>query len=235
MSTDASPFFVESEKICFGPSLLNEIAPFVKRKKSTTRVFVEKCLCENMTDFESVMFFDRELIYRTQEEEDAIGFVNVSEVAKSSPEGKLPQWEASYASHAKEPKNQDAYSEVLSTMTVNKTPNNKFTYKPSHRITNLTLKHLYGTGQMNQLIKTTDEEASTPLEQKALFTEKLENILDISSYQVKDFCHPIIQRNGALAQDVYHEKHPFTKLCRNQKRMADQTPHSQEKRQCMSY
>ena len=234
-NTNVPSIIGESQQIYITPSLLNKIAPFVKSKKSTTQMFVEKCLCENMTDFQSVMVFDRELIYRTQKEEDAISFVNVSEVADSLPSGKLPEWETSNVGDVKQKANKDVYDEVLSSITVMKKPNKMFTFKPGHRKTHLALKNLYAKNKINDLIKQTDQEATTRSGRKDMFTEELTKLISNTRYDLKDLCYPLIQKKEKLACDVYHEKHPFLRMCVSQKkRPAEDCTEPQGKRLCIS-
>ena len=235
VNTNASPLIGESEQIYITPSLLNKIDPFVKSKKSTTQTFVEKCLCENLTDFQSVMVFDRELIYKTQREEDAISFVNVSEVAQSLPCGKLPEWETSYVAHVTDTSNEDVYDEVLSTITVMKTPNKMFTFKPGHRKTHLALKNIYATNKLNKLIKQIDQEATNRSEKKDIFTDKLNTLISqTTNRDLKNLFYPLLLKKDRLASDVYHEKHPFLRMCVSQKKRPAEDSDGQRKRLCIS-
>ena len=235
INTNVPNVLGESEYIYLTASLLNKIAPFVTNKKSTTQMFVEKCLCENMTDFQSVMVFDRELIYRTQREEDAISFVNVSEVAESLPGGKLPEWETSCVAEVKYNANKDVYDEVLSSITVMKKENKMFTFKPGHRNTQLALKFLYSRNMINKLIKHTDKEAASRSERKYMFTEKLTNLISYTiQHDLKDICYPLLQKNEKLACDVYHGKHPFLRMCISpNKRSAEGCTEPKGKRPCI--
>ena len=235
VNTNASPFIGESQQIYITPSLLNKLDPFVTSKKSTTQIFVERCLCENLTDLKSVMLFDRELIYKTQAEEDAISFVNVSEVAQSLPGGKLPEWETSYAAQVKDTSNEDVYDEVLSAITVMKTPNKRFTFKPGHRKTHLALKTLYATNKMNKLMKHIDQEATTRSEKKDIFTDELTQIISRTiNIDLTNFCHPLVRKDVGLASDVYHGKHPFLGMCESPNKRPAEGSDGQRKRLCIS-
>ena len=236
-NTNAAALMKETQRIFFNPSLLNKIPSFVKRKKSITQTFVESCLCENMTSLQSVLYFDRELIYETQNEDDAIGFVNVSEVAQSLPEGKLPEWSSSGVNESKDSSNEDVYSEVLSSLTIKKTKNKKLTFQPDHMNTHLALKRLYATNKINELITMTDEIAATRREKKCIFIEKLNQLLSSTiETHLKNLYHPIVKKEDELATDVYNGSHPIIQMCINpQKRLADDCDQVQAKRPCISH
>lgn len=206
-------------------------------KKSTTRMFVEKCLCQNMTDMKSVMYFDRDLVYQTQQEEDAIHFVIVDSVKEGLPEGKLPEWETSYVSHKTYTENEDVYSEILSRMTEEETSTNKYTFKHGHRQRNLALKHLYATNKMNQLIKETDEEGKSTTDKKTIFNEKIEKHLSYTEENdLRHLLYPILKKDTRFACDVYYEGHPFLNLCyQSTKRQAESFEEPQAKRVCISH
>ena len=235
INTNAPPLIGSNQQIYLTPSLLNKIAPFVTSKKSTTQMFVEKCLCENLTDFQSVMFFDRQVIYKTQKEQDAISFVNVSQVAKSLPCGKLPEWETSYVAHVTDTANEDVYDEVLSSITVMKTPNKMFTFKPGHRKTHLALKHIYATNKLNELIKQTDKEATNRSEREDIFTNKLTRLIShTTNFDLKNQFYPLLHKKERLASDVYHEKHPFLQMCVSHNKRPAEDSERQRKRLCIS-
>ena len=204
-------------------------------KKSITQRFVEKCLCENMTSLDSVLYFDRELIYQTQDERDALGFVSVSQVAQSLPEGKLPVWESSHSSESKNNSETDVYSEVLSSLTVKETENKKLTFQAGHRETVLALKRLYATNQINQLIKNTEEIAHSTNQKEVIFREKLIQLLTSTiDKHLNNLYHPLIQNEQHIASDVYHESHPLIKMCISPKRLAEDCDEPERKRLCIS-
>ena len=233
---------VDPSDIITASTLLLPLAPkenpknvtTMRNTKSTARLFVENCLCENMTDFQSVMYFDRELTYNHQKEEDPINFVNVSEVAQNGPSGKLPEWETECVSYWRV--NQDVYSEVLSSITVKRTKTNGFTFKPGHRDTHLALKWLYSSNMMNQLIHQTNEEATTRSERNVIFTENLsKQVSHTIEKELIGMYHPLIQSDQRLACDVYDESHPFTRLGTSpMKRQAEDCDAVQGKRFCIS-
>jgi len=187
-----------------------------------------------MTDFKSVMYFDRELIYRTQNEEDAIGFVNVAEVEESLLGGQLPEWETVGVAEKKDKSGDDVYSELLSTFTKKETHNKKLTFQPGHRNTHLALKRLYATNKINELIKETEKTAATLDERKLIFTEKLKQLVsNVVNIYLPNLYHPLIEKKQQLASDVYHESHPFIKMCvHTQKRKADSFQEPEGKRIC---
>lgn len=236
INTNAVTVLSDDQQMYMTPSLLNKLAPFVTTKKSITQKFVEKCLCENMTDFQSVMVFDRELIYRSQKEEDAISFVNVSEVEESFPDGKLPEWDTLWECDDKDNSNKNVYDEVLCSITVVKKPNKMFTFKPGHRNTHMALKYLYAKNKINDLIKEINNEATTRMERKHMFIEKLNRLISqTTNFDLKHLCHPLLQKNANLACDVYHEKHPFIQMCVSQKkRPAEDFNEPKGKRPCIS-
>ena len=74
-------------------SLLNSIPLWrgvMEEEVNTGRVMVEKALCMNMTDQSSVLVFDREKVYRTQNLADALSFVDVNEASLRQHENDLP-------------------------------------------------------------------------------------------------------------------------------------------------
>ncbi len=83
----------ESKRLKAHMTILEGIARMdgiVEEKPNLAKDLVERCLCKDMTDFRTVMVFDREKVYKTQDVLDSICFVNVQDVAFRHPDRQLP-------------------------------------------------------------------------------------------------------------------------------------------------
>ena len=224
------------DRFFVSPSILSKVTSISSERKSLTRTFVEKCLCKDMTKFKSVMFFNKEKVYETQNETDAIGFVSVCDVAKRLYGGNLPVFKTNLPNDKDE--NVEVYTEVLSNITTNQDDNGKSTYRNDHHNTRLALKHLYATNDINLLIKQTNTEKKSRDKAREYFTERLKRKINFTKKTyLNNLIHPLIQKKGK-ATDVYHSYHPFLKLCcQSTKRPhndehGDKCQSSSPKRQC---
>jgi hypothetical protein len=208
-----------NREICFtddslyvSPSILSKVTSTSCERKSLTRAFVEKCLCKDMTMFKSVMFFNKEKVYETQKEMDAIGFVSVKDVATRLYGGNLPVFKTNLPNNTDE--NIELYTQVLSDITTNQDENGKDTYRHDHHNTRLALKHLYATNSINLLIKKTNTGKKSKDEKRVEFTTKLNKMINVTKKTyLKNLIHPLIQKKEGQATNVYHKNHPFIKLC----------------------
>jgi hypothetical protein len=234
-NTDSASFLVEQRQLYVSPRLLNRVTTIlVKERQSAARTFVEKCLCQDMTDFKSVMYFDRERVYETQHESDAIGFVSVADVTQRLQGGNLPKWEAHWqnTTTSNQQINVDVYTEVLSNITVKPTANNKYTYSPGHCQTNLALKRLYATNRINNMIKKTSATTQDRKERKDLFTTALHRDLKSWGKDVKELYHPLICNDKQLAREVYPTKDHVCNLPNRKRGQEELDLSSSPKRVC---
>lgn len=235
---DSDSYLVENRQLYVSTRLLNRVTTiFAKEKQSAARAFVEKCICQDMTEFKSIMYFDRERVYETQRESDAIGFVSVADVTQRVHGRNLPKWETHWQSSTMRNKktNIDVYTEVLSNLTVKHTANNKNTYSPGHGQTKLELKHLYATNTINELIETTSATTQDRNQRKDLFTKKLERNLNGMRKYVKELYCPLICNDKELACEVYHKEEDYVCNFPDRKRKHEDTSQnvsSSQKRVC---
>lgn len=149
--------------------LLNEIPLDINERKSVARQVIEKCLCRNMTEFKTVLFFDRETVYRTQNPLDCISFVDVKEVEKSYPDGQLPLF------LTKDPFStgyitKTAYSREIFNINRSHFGEGKISFARNHYRQKLKMNKLFSSGKISALLS--DEEMSHPS-----FRQKLREML----------------------------------------------------------
>ncbi len=155
------PLFVrnrENNTVSVHISILEEIRVLdgvVKQKANQARTLVEKCLCKNMTDFPTVMLFDRERVYKSQSVFDSISFVNVQDVAFQHHNGVLPTFESESLNQKQSDYREQSGTTKLATFVKQlnkcKTSSGCMTFHPHHRQRKLALKHILTCSKEKQL------------------------------------------------------------------------------------
>ena len=205
-------------------------------KKSKSRELVERCLCENMTDFKSVMYFDREKLYETQIEEDAVSFVEVDKVAKEIHNGKLPKWGCQLPRHVRNTSNLDIYSQVI----LDKTDRSVGHFDNGHRQRNLAVLRMMALNKLNRLIELTEGKRFQQAEEKRqFFNMHYEKEVELAKSTILKFAPLKDTRQGYEGQrawDVY-SRHPLKKLWQrhqhwHNKRTLDSDVSNPAKRHC---
>lgn len=139
------------------------------------RLLVEKALCKNMTDQSTVMVFDRDKVYKTQNLTDAISFVNVREVSLKMHDGALPDYWCEDASNrrmnarifpfAAGETNSDIIQEINA-----QENEGKITFHPNHRLRKLALKLMLKENTLGGLFK---ENTESPAVLKQVLEDRL--------------------------------------------------------------
>jgi hypothetical protein len=196
-------------------------------KKSKSRELVERCLCENMTDLKSVMYFDREKLYETQIEEDAVDFVVVEQAAKELYGGKLPRWKCELPRHVRDTSNLDLYSQVI----LNKTDRSIGKYEHDHRQKNLAVLKMMADNKLNKLIEQTEARRFQNIEEKRRFFEvgydkevELAKQLTMNVAPLQDMRK---DKESKFAKDVYGTAHPVRKMYRTNRFKGKRKQHEQ--------
>jgi hypothetical protein len=181
-------------------------------KKSKSRELVERCLCKDMTDFKSVMYFDREKLYETQIEEDAVSFVIVEQVAKELHDGNLPNWKCQLPRHVRDTSNLDIYSQVI----LNKTDRSIGKFEHGHRQKNLAVLHMMASNKLNKLIEQSEQQRFQNIHEKRKYFEKeYEKAVESSKNMILKVA-PLKDskqvEEGQRAWDAYSSCQPLRKL-----------------------
>ena len=140
----------------------------IKGKPNMAKTMIEKCLCKHLTDFKTIMFFDRETVYKTQSPLDAVSFVHVPT------DDELPLFHTEDTISAGF-NSQTGYGECV--VDINKKEcKDRITFHENHRKRKLALKKLFGNGTiLSMMSKYTD---------KKMFQNELERAISKEVEQV---------------------------------------------------
>jgi hypothetical protein len=180
-----------------------------------------------MTDLKSVMYFDREKLYETQIEEDAVDFVVVEQAAKELYGGKLPRWKCELPRHVRDTSNLDLYSQVI----LNKTDRSIGKYEHDHRQKNLAVLKMMADNKLNKLIEQTEARRFQNIEEKRRFFEvgydkevELAKQLTMNVAPLQDMRK---DKESKFAKDVYGTAHPVRKMYRTNRFKGKRKQHEQ--------
>ena len=121
-------------------SEMSRLEGIMEEKSNMTRTLVEKCLCENMTDFSTVMVFDRETVYGTQNVHDSISFINVQDTTFRRHNGTLPTFKCDNITRQRK---EDGLNTLIRNVTRHTTEDGKYlTFHPRHRERKLAIKDM---------------------------------------------------------------------------------------------
>ena len=127
-------------------SLLNGIPVWrgvMEEEVNTGRLMAEKALCRNLTDQSSVLVFDREKVYRTQNLADALSFVDVNEASLRQHEGGDLPWHWMPDPEARASHGETDVQDTCEDGKVNDCrKEGNVTFHKLHRLRKLALKHL---------------------------------------------------------------------------------------------
>ena len=154
-------------------SVLGDMSPLqgiVEDKSNLGKTWVEKCLCKNMTNFSTVMVFDREKVYETQDVLDSISFVNVQDVAFRRYDGHLPDFKTTESADMR--RADDGFKSTIENLTRYRVGDGFESFHPRHRERKLAFKNLLATGKVADLLKL--HKTSKQQNAKILFRKDLE-------------------------------------------------------------
>ena len=188
MFGNAPLFQITNNKLKCHIALLASIAGscgVTEEEENVGQTLVEKALCKDMTDQSSIMIFDREKVYKTQNLVDAISFIDVQEAMKKHHSGSIPEhlnnkaynkcynWYSSMCPTSNRCK--DSFLTQIQNLNAC-SKNGKDTYHPCHRLRKLALKHLLKTNKITtskEFLAKFEEELQESIECKYFFSNAL--------------------------------------------------------------
>ena len=156
-------------------NLIPSIKGITDEEVNVGRLLVENALCKNMTDQSTVMVFDRDKVYKTQNLTNAISFVNVRDVALKMHDGALPDYWCDDADNRRMNARifpfaaGETSSDIVQEINAHENEG-KVTFHPDHRLRKLALKLMLKENTLAMLFK---ERTDLTVEPKRLLEDHL--------------------------------------------------------------
>jgi hypothetical protein len=166
---------------------MSRLEGIVEEKSNMMKTVLEKSLCKNMTDYATIMLFDRETVYSTQNVHDSISFIDVEDTAFRLHNGSLPEFRCD---NFQRQNKDDGLNTYIRDLTLQKTDDGKcLSFHPTHSLRMLAIKDM----MIKQDIVTTMRQRLASKDERVIgeFQKQLEKDLQNHINQISNMYVPL--------------------------------------------